>query len=184
MAKAMIELKHLSKHYRSKNAAEIWALKDVSLTVHKGSIFGIVGQSGAGKTSLLRSINMLEPPTSGEVFLGGKNLMALSKEELLQERRNIGMIFQNFNLLSEATVFDNVALPLRLKKIEKRNLEDIVIPLLKLTGIENKKDAYPKELSGGQKQRVAIARALATNPKVLLSVKPPLLLIKRPPKAF
>lgn len=163
----MINLININKYYISKNQ-KILALRDINLTIHKGCIFGIVGESGAGKTSLLRTINMLEKPSEGQVIVDGHNLTSLNNQDLLNERRNIGMIFQHFNLLSQETVFDNISLPLRLKKVDKNKLDNIILPLLEIVGLKDKIYAYPKELSGGQKQRVAIARALATDPKVLL----------------
>lgn len=163
----MINIINVNKYYISKNQ-KILALKDINLAIPKACIFGIVGESGAGKTSLLRSINMLEKPSEGRVIVDGYDLTSLNNEDLLNARRNIGMIFQHFNLLSQETVFDNISLPLRLKKINKSKLDNIILPLLETVGLKDKIYAYPKELSGGQKQRVAIARALATNPKVLL----------------
>jgi D-methionine transport system ATP-binding protein len=163
----MIELKNITKKFY-KTGREITALQNVSLHVPQGKIFGVIGTSGAGKSTLIRCINLLEKPTSGEVIIGGKSLLELSNAELAQERRQIGMIFQHFNLLSSRTVFDNVAFPLELAGVSKSEIKDRVKELLELVGLEQKINDYPSSLSGGQKQRVAIARTLANNPKVLL----------------
>ncbi|OXX44243.1 D-methionine ABC transporter, ATP-binding protein [Vibrio sp. V07_P2A8T137] len=144
------------------------ALKEINLHIKQGTIFGVIGSSGAGKSTLIRCVNMLEAPTTGSVVVDGVDLTQLSKSELSQARRNIGMIFQHFNLLSSRTVFDNVALPLELAGVEKNSIEKKVSELLQLVGLTDKRETYPANLSGGQKQRVAIARALASDPKVLL----------------
>lgn len=163
----MIELRNITKEFRHKGKVTT-ALSDVSITVPAGKIMGIIGESGAGKSTLVRCANLLERPTKGEVIVNGKNLMQMSLSELTQARRNIGMIFQHFNLLTSRTVFKNVAFPLELNKTSQADIEERVIELLKLVGIENKAQDYPSKLSGGQKQRVAIARALANNPNILL----------------
>ena len=160
----MIELKHITKIY-----GEFKALDDISLTIKDGEIFGIVGQSGAGKSTLVRCINMLEPPTSGEVLINGKDLTKLSKAELRSERKNIGMIFQHFNLLSSRTVAGNVAFPLELANVPKAEQKKRIDDILEMVGLTEYKDKYPAQLSGGQKQRVGIARAIVSNPSVLLS---------------
>lgn len=161
----MIELINLSKTYHSK----LKVLDNINLSVPTGKIFGVIGPSGAGKSTLIRCVNMLEKPTSGKVFIAGKDLTTLTPEELRSERKKIGMIFQHFNLLSSRTVFENIALPLEISKFTKKQIEDTINPLLELTGLTEKQHFYPSQLSGGQKQRVAIARALANKPKVLLS---------------
>ncbi|QSB28111.1 methionine ABC transporter ATP-binding protein MetN [Flavobacterium sp. CLA17] len=163
----MIELKNITKTFY-KTGREINALQDVSLHVPSGKIFGVIGTSGAGKSTLIRCINLLEKPTSGEVIVGGKSLLQLSNSQLAQERRQIGMIFQHFNLLSSRTVFENVAFPLELAGVSKSVIRERVQELLELVGLAEKINDYPASLSGGQKQRVAIARTLANNPKVLL----------------
>jgi D-methionine transport system ATP-binding protein len=163
----MIELKNVTKIFRQKDR-EITALSDISLKVGQGKIYGVIGASGAGKSTLIRCVNLLEKPTSGDVIVDGKNLTVLSEAELVEERRQIGMIFQHFNLLSSRTVSENVAFPLELAGVPKIESRTRVSELLKLVGLEDKADDYPASLSGGQKQRVAIARTLATNPKVLL----------------
>lgn len=136
--------------------------------MNKGEIFGIIGHSGAGKSTLLRCVNLLERPSTGSVKVGGTELTTLSSGLLQKQRRRIGMIFQHFNLLSLATVRDNVAFPLRLAKLGKKEIDQRVMELLKLVGLVDHADKYPSQLSGGQKQRVGIARALANNPDVLL----------------
>lgn len=163
----MIELKHLTKVFAA-GGREIKALDQVSLHVPEGKIYGVIGSSGAGKSTLIRCVNLLEKPDSGEIIINGQDLMQLSDAELRAARRDIGMIFQHFNLLANRTVYDNVALPLELAGIDKTAIRAAVQPLLVLTGLDSKVEHYPSQLSGGQKQRVAIARALASKPKVLL----------------
>lgn len=163
----MIELKNITKEFSDKKKSKT-VLSDVSLTIPEGKIYGIIGESGAGKSTLVRCVNLLERPTSGEVFVDGQNMLSLSASALTVARRNIGMIFQHFNLLTSATVFDNVAFPLKLSNVPKHEIERRVAELLKIVGLEEKIYDYPAKLSGGQKQRVAIARALANNPKILL----------------
>ena len=161
----MIHLKNIVKTYEG----DIHALRGINLSIERGTIYGIIGLSGAGKSTLIRCINMLERPTSGEVLVGGRDLMKMTEGELREERRHIGMIFQHFNLLSSATVYDNVAFPLRLSGTDEAQIRTKVEPLLALVGLADKAQQYPAQLSGGQKQRVGIARALASDPKVLLS---------------
>ena len=163
----MIELKHLGKIYSSASGS-VEALKDVNLTIADGEIFGIIGLSGAGKSTLVRCINLLERPTSGEVLVDGQNIMALSQKELLQVRRQIGMIFQGFNLLEQRTVLRNICFPLEISGTPKAEAKKRAEELLRVVGLSDKAASYPSQLSGGQKQRVAIARALATNPRYLL----------------
>ncbi len=163
----MIQLNQVSKSYNTKTGTLV-ALKEVSLSVPLGGIFGVIGRSGAGKSTLIRCINLLERPTCGSVQVNGQELTTLSNHALRQARHRIGMIFQNFNLLSTRTVYDNVALPLQLLKKTQHEIEQVVHPLLELTGLEHRVEAYPSQLSGGQKQRVAIARALSTKPTILL----------------
>lgn len=165
--KNMIYLEQVGKFFYKKNR-EICALKEVNLHVHKGDIFGIIGSSGAGKSTLIRTINLLERPTSGKVIVNGVNLMDLSNQELMDVRRKIGMIFQQFNLLSARTVFENMALPLELIGNSSKEINEKVSSLLDLVGLTDKRDEYPANLSGGQKQRVAIGRALASDPEILL----------------
>jgi D-methionine transport system ATP-binding protein len=147
---------------------EVGALKGVDVEVPEGRIFGVIGRSGAGKSSLLRLVNRLESPTSGQVVVDGDDVGALDGEALIALRRRVGMIFQHFNLLSAKTVAENVALPLRVAGWPRAETEARVAEVLALVGLEDKRDAYPRRLSGGQKQRVGIARALAPRPKILL----------------
>ncbi len=163
----MIQLLHLTKQYPSP-AGPVAALSDVTLTIPDGAIFGVIGLSGAGKSTLVRCINLLEKPTSGQVLIDGEDLMKVKKRRLLEVRRSIGMIFQNFNLLEQRTVEDNVRFPLEIARFDKEKRGERVRELLRLVGLSEKAKAYPSQLSGGQKQRVAIARALATDPKYLL----------------
>ena len=163
----MIEINQVNKVFYQ-GTKEIPALIDINLSIPQGTIFGVIGASGAGKSTLIRCVNMLERPTSGQIIIDGVELTKLNNTQLSQARRNIGMIFQHFNLLSSRTVFDNVALPLELAGKDKNHITTKVSALLKLVGLEDKFDTYPANLSGGQKQRVAIARALASEPKVLL----------------
>ncbi|MFZ7344173.1 methionine ABC transporter ATP-binding protein MetN [Avibacterium volantium] len=163
----MIKLENLSKIFDIADK-KITALDNVNLHVPKGQICGVIGASGAGKSTLIRCVNLLERPTSGSVVVNGKELTHLSDSQLIQERRNIGMIFQHFNLLSSRTVYGNIALPLELAGESKAHIKPKVEQLLSLVGLSEKRDVYPANLSGGQKQRVAIARALASDPKVLL----------------
>ncbi|MFA0084349.1 D-methionine ABC transporter, ATP-binding protein [Vibrio sp. 10N.286.49.C2] len=163
----MIEINQVNKVFYQGTKA-INALADIDLHIKEGTIFGVIGASGAGKSTLIRCVNMLEAPTSGSVIVDGVDLTQLSKSQLSAARRNIGMIFQHFNLLSSRSVFDNIALPLELAGKDQAAIEAKVSELLILVGLDDKRDTYPANLSGGQKQRVAIARALASDPKVLL----------------
>ena len=164
----MIQIEGLTKIY-SAGGGEVLALDNVSLQVNKGEIFGIIGLSGAGKSTLIRCINMLEKPTSGTIRVDGQNISALDKKELRAARQKIGMIFQQFNLLSSRTVFDNIMFPLEIVGAPPKDARKRVQDLLDLVGLTDKALVYPEQLSGGQKQRVGIARALANDPKILLS---------------
>ncbi|WP_458412105.1 methionine ABC transporter ATP-binding protein [Schinkia sp. CFF1] len=163
----MIEIKNLVKSYHSKKGIVV-GVDHVSLKIEKGEIFGIIGYSGAGKSSLLRCLNLLEKPTAGEIFIEQVELTSLNKAELRKARIKIGMIFQHFCLVSSKTVFENVAFALKAAQRSKTEISGRVLELLRMVGLEDKKDAFPSQLSGGQKQRVAIARALANEPHVLL----------------
>lgn len=163
----MIKLSNITKVFQQGNRT-IQALNNVSLDVPAGQIYGVIGASGAGKSTLIRCVNLLERPTQGSVLVDGQDLTALSESQLTKARRQIGMIFQHFNLLSSRTVYGNVALPLELDNVPREDVKRRVTELLDLVGLSEKHDVYPANLSGGQKQRVAIARALASNPKVLL----------------
>ncbi|MGN7863140.1 methionine ABC transporter ATP-binding protein [Chryseobacterium sp. 22458] len=163
----MIEIRNISKTFHQKKQS-FKALDKVSLNIDKGDIVGIIGFSGAGKSTLIRTVNLLERPDEGQIIINGKDFTKLSSKQLAEERKKIGMIFQHFNLLSSRTVFDNVALPLELDHTSKDEINRKVNELLKIVGLEDKANDYPKSLSGGQKQRVAIARALANDPHLLL----------------
>lgn len=164
----MITIKNLTKIYTGTNH-EVLALDNVSLEVERGEIFGIIGLSGAGKSTLIRCINMLEKPTQGTIIVDGQDLTDLNNNTLRGARQKIGMIFQQFNLLSSRTVFDNIMFPLEIAKVPSKEARTKVNELLELVGLTDKAKVYPAQLSGGQKQRVGIARALANDPKILLS---------------
>ncbi|NLP27597.1 MAG: methionine ABC transporter ATP-binding protein [Clostridia bacterium] len=164
----MIKFENVSKSFESE-ARVVEAVKNVNLHIEKGKICGIIGFSGAGKSTLVRCINLLERPSSGKVFIDNTEITALSEKELRKKRKEIGMIFQQFNLFASRNVFDNVAYPLKYSGMKKEDIRKKVDSLLELVGLSDKAKAYPSQLSGGQKQRVAIARALANDPKILLS---------------
>ncbi|OFQ20778.1 MULTISPECIES: methionine ABC transporter ATP-binding protein MetN [Haemophilus] len=163
----MIKLNNITKIFTLPDK-KLTALDNVSLHVPKGQICGVIGASGAGKSTLIRCVNLLERPTHGAVVIDDVDLTQLSDAELVKTRRQIGMIFQHFNLLTSRTVFENVALPLELENKSKTEIQEKTAALLALVGLSDKRNVYPANLSGGQKQRVAIARALASDPKVLL----------------
>ncbi len=164
----MIELRGLSQTYPGPTGP-VEALRGIDLHIPPGEVFGIIGRSGAGKSSLVRTINLLNRPTAGAVIVNGRDLTQLNDAELRAARRDIGMVFQHFNLLSSRTVFDNAALPLELAGMSRDEIRRRVDPLLELVGLTQLAERYPAQISGGQKQRVGIARALASRPKVLLS---------------
>jgi len=173
MTTPLIRIDHASKTFALPDGGAFHAVRDVTLEVNQGDIFGLIGKSGAGKSTLLRLFNLLEQPDSGRVFVDGRELTALSKRDLRDPRRNIGMIFQQFNLLQNATVFDNVAFPLRIHGgMTPAQITAHVNDCLELVELSGKTASYPAQLSGGQKQRVAIARALASGPAVLLCDEP------------
>lgn len=163
----MIEISNVKKVFKNKKT-EIHALKDVSLKVEKGDIFGIVGYSGAGKSTLLRLVNLLEKPDSGSVKIKGKEIVYLSERELNKLRKNVGMVFQQFNLLEAQTVYQNLKIPLIISKMSKSDIDKRIDELLEFVGLGDKKNVPVSKLSGGQKQRIGIARALATGPEILL----------------
>ena len=163
----MIQIQNVSKVYKTKERV-VTGVDNVSLDINTGEIFGIVGYSGAGKSSLIRCLNLLEKPTSGTILVDGLNLMKLRGNNLRQARLKIGMIFQHFYLISQKTVYENIAFALRAAKTPANKISDRVTELLEMVGLSDKRDVYPAQLSGGQKQRVGIARALANNPSVLL----------------
>lgn len=163
----MIKLKDINKTFHTKET-DVKALQNINLEINKGDIFGVIGYSGAGKSTLIRIINLLEKPDSGQVIVDGISLTEIPTKQLREVRSNIGMIFQSFNLMNSIDVYDNIAAPLKNKKLSKNDIELKVTSLLELVGLEDKKHAYPTQLSGGQKQRVAIARALSSDPEILL----------------
>lgn len=164
----MIILENVSKSFESYGRT-VEAVKNVNLQLEEGKIHGIIGFSGAGKSTLVRMINLLERPTEGKVILGDMEITSLTEKKLREERKKIGMIFQQFNLFSSRNVYENVAYPLKNSKMNKKEIQDKVNYLLQLVDLQDKTQSYPSQLSGGQKQRVAIARALACDPKILLS---------------
>ena len=164
----LIQIRDLSKIY-STPEGEVVALDHVDLNVHKGEIYGVIGMSGAGKSTLIRCINRLDTPNSGSILYHGQDILTMSKADLLKLRRKVSMIFQQFNLLMQRTVGENVRYPLEIAGVARRKADARVIELLKIVGLEDRVNAYPAQLSGGQRQRVAIARALASDPEVLLS---------------
>lgn len=163
----VIRLKNVSKIYEYKGTKTV-ALNNINLHINKGDIFGVIGESGAGKSTLIRTINFLEKPTSGHVLIDGTDLKSYQTKDLRTVRKDIGMIFQHFNLLNSKTIFQNIAVPLILSKVDKKTIKHRVSELLEFVGLSDKADQYPNELSGGQKQRIGIARALAMNPSILL----------------
>lgn len=165
--KTIISFENLSKRYEKKGQIFV-ALDNVTFKVNKGDVYGLIGFSGAGKSTLLRMVNALETPTEGKVFVKGVDLTSLKESKLREIRKDIGMIFQEFNLLETKTVFDNIAITLVLRHENKQKIKARVEELLKFVGLEDKAKALPGELSGGQKQRVGIARALATETEILL----------------
>ena len=164
----MIDIQDLSLTYAGPQGP-VHALKNINLHIQAGEVFGIIGRSGAGKSSLVRCMNLLNRPGSGKMIVNGRDLLQLSDAQLRQARQEIGMVFQHFNLLSSRTVFDNAALPLELAGVSKAEIAQRITPLLELVGLAHLANRYPAQISGGQKQRVGIARALASNPRVLLS---------------
>ncbi|MFP7479193.1 methionine ABC transporter ATP-binding protein [Terribacillus saccharophilus] len=163
----MITIKNLSKTYRTKKQ-NITAVDQLNLTIDSGEIFGVIGYSGAGKSTFVRLLNRLEEPTAGEIIINGKDIVKQRKNELRLARQEIGMIFQHFNLLWSRTVHQNIAFPLEIAGVPKKERKAKVDRLIELVGLKGRENAYPSQLSGGQKQRVGIARALANDPKVLL----------------
>ncbi len=165
----MIQVENLTKVYKNNNNEKIYALNNINLHIKRGEIFGIIGLSGAGKSTLIRCLNRLEEPSSGKIYMEDIEITKLNNSDLRSKRKEIGMIFQHFNLLSSKNVYENIAFPLKLEKLNSEEINKRVTTLLKYVDLEDKKHSYPSELSGGQKQRVAIARALANKPKILLS---------------
>jgi D-methionine transport system ATP-binding protein len=167
----MIRLENINKTYQTSNGP-FQVINSVSLEVKEGEIYGIIGFSGAGKSTLLRCINLLERPDSGRVIIKGEDLMTLPKKHLLQRRLGMGMIFQDFNLIGNRTVYENVSFPLEIAGIAKPEQKERICKSLDIVGLSDKARDYPAKLSGGQKQRVAIARTIASRPKLLLCDEP------------
>lgn len=165
--KPIIRMEGLGKEFKG-SQGNVRALENISLEIMPGEIFGIIGLSGAGKSTLVRCMNFLETPTEGEVYYDGKPLSKMKDADLRKTRQSMGMIFQQFNLLAQRNVLNNVCFPMEIAGIPRKQACERARELLKLVGLEDREAAYPSQLSGGQKQRVAIARAIATNPKVLL----------------
>ena len=168
----MIQLDHIDVTFQQKKR-QIQAVKDVTIHINEGDIYGIVGYSGAGKSTLVRVINLLQVPSAGTITVDGdviyQDQVTLKPAALREKRRDIGMIFQHFNLMAQMTVAENVAFALKHSKLSKEEKNEKVAKLLELVGLEDRSENYPAQLSGGQKQRVAIARALANDPKILIS---------------
>ena len=164
---SIIRVDDVSKSFKTKGKI-VDAAKHLNLTIEKGDVYGIIGLSGAGKSTFVRCLNLLEKPTSGKIFIEGEDLTALSKSKLRLKRQEIGMIFQHFNLLMQKNVINNIIFPLRIAGVKRKEAIIRAREVLRIVGLEDKEKSYPAELSGGQKQRVAIARALANNPKIIL----------------
>ncbi|MGL4673822.1 MAG: methionine ABC transporter ATP-binding protein [Wohlfahrtiimonas sp.] len=168
----MIFLDNIAKQYQNQDNTWFSAVRPTTLRIEKGEIFGLMGYSGAGKSTLLRLINLLERPDQGSVQVGDQDLTQLSKDELRLARQKIGMVFQQFNLLSNRTVAENIAFPLEIAGWSKQDIEKRVAECLEIVHLSDRINHYPSQLSGGQKQRVGIARALASNPSVILADEP------------
>ncbi|OOM78456.1 ATP-binding cassette domain-containing protein [Clostridium sp. BL-8] len=163
----MIELRNINVDFKLKGNL-VSAVKNVNLKINKGEVFGIVGLSGAGKSTLVRVINLLQKPSSGEVFVDGRDITKLSRVQLRKTRLKIGMIFQHFNLISGKTIYENIEFVLKADNYPKEKRRERIYELLELVNLKDKAEAYPSNVSGGQKQRVGIARAIANNPEILL----------------
>ena len=171
MEKPIIQIRNLGKEFKTANGP-VRALNDINLNINQGEIFGIIGLSGAGKSTLVRCINYLEAPTEGEVLFEGQSLSAMSGAELRKARRSMGMIFQQFNLLAQRNVIQNVCFPLEIAGAPKKEARERAMELLGLVGLADRKDAYPSQLSGGQKQRVAIGSVIVRKPRAYLMDEP------------
>ncbi len=168
----MIEINHLTKEFVNTDGTILKVLDDISFQIGQGDVYGIIGMSGAGKSTMLRLIGLLDTPTSGSISIRGKDLASLTGKDKIAYYKTVGTVFQGYNLLMQKTVSENVAFPLKLSRYDKGEVAERVAELLKLVGLSEKARAYPSQLSGGQKQRVAIARALATRPQLLLCDEP------------
>ncbi|MEG0943790.1 MAG: methionine ABC transporter ATP-binding protein [Angelakisella sp.] len=168
----MIEIKNITKQFTDNSGATLSVLRDISFTIEKGDIYGVVGMSGAGKSTMLRLIGLLDTPTSGSIEVRGQDIGTLTGKAKIDYFKTIGTVFQGYNLLMQRTVAQNIAFPLELSPHNKEEAAERVRGLLEVVGLSDKATAYPSQLSGGQKQRVAIARALATNPQLLLCDEP------------
>lgn len=168
----MIILDNVSKRYQHRDKSWFTAVEPTTLSIEQGEVFGLMGYSGAGKSTLLRLINLLERPDTGKVVVDGQELTALNAADLRRARQNIGMVFQQFNLLSNRTVADNVAFPLEIAGWPGDKIKQRVAECLEIVGLDDRAGHYPSQLSGGQKQRVGIARALAPSPNVILADEP------------
>jgi D-methionine transport system ATP-binding protein len=167
----MIRIENLTKSFKNENSRLV-ALNNVSATIGKGELLGIIGSSGAGKSTLIRQLSLIEQPDSGTIWLDDVDLFKLKGRDLLRMRRQLGIVFQGYHLLEQKNVYDNIAFPLQLVKMDKAEIKKRVEELISLVGLNGKAQAYPVQLSGGQKQRVAIARALASSPTLLLCDEP------------
>ncbi len=167
----MIKITNLSKTF-TQGKQQVKALKNINVHIQKGDIFGIIGISGAGKSTLLRCLSALEKPTSGDIEIDGISLKNIKNGNLIKLRKEMGVVFQGYNLMMQKTVAENIAFPLKIRGISQDEINLQVDRLLEIVELSEKKNAYPSQLSGGQKQRVAIARALATQPKILLCDEP------------
>ena len=168
----MIEISHLTKEFHNSDGTSLKVLDDISFQISQGDVYGIIGMSGAGKSTMLRLIGLLDSPTSGSISIHGRDLAVLSGKDKIAYYKTVGTVFQGYNLLMQKNVSQNVAFPLKLSKNDKKENDRRVEELLQLVGLSDKALAYPSQLSGGQKQRVAIARALATKPQLLLCDEP------------
>lgn len=167
----MIRIENLTKSFKNDNSRLV-ALNNVSANIDKGELVGIIGSSGAGKSTLIRQLSLIEKPDSGTIWLDDVDLFKLKGRDLLRMRRQLGIVFQGYHLLEQKNVYDNIAFPLQLVKMDKAGIKLRVEELISLVGLTGKAQAYPVQLSGGQKQRVAIARALASSPSLLLCDEP------------
>lgn len=168
----MIKIENLTKTYFDSKSVGYCALKDISLEIKDGEIFGIIGMSGAGKTTLIRCLSHLEKPDSGSIIVGDTNIVNVNNRKIKNVFKKMGVVFQGYNLLEQENIYENIAFPLRINKIKEELIKERVNELLALVNLTDKGQAYPSKLSGGQKQRVAIARALASSPQILLCDEP------------